>query len=265
MRHFLHRINSTIMYQYSTLTRTAEKLITYLKNNTLEQEIKNIEDVIPIMESLKKVYPQWMLVICPMKHPTARYVSDNSEQVIGLTPADLMNENGYLTFYSNVLKEDQKDLSDCLSFLQNHLTQVMSTDFASYRCIFHYRYQHKNGRVVHLVDEKAALLGMGDHIHYSLIREIAPEQPFGGVRVELYRQNGSLQKITEYRPGAQNVKLSRRETELVELLKSGLSTKEMAHRLNISHHTVRNIRQKMFEKYKVNNAIELLNKTVQYN
>jgi DNA-binding CsgD family transcriptional regulator len=32
--------------------------------------------------------------------------------------------------------------------------------------------------------------------------------------------------------------------------------------LKISHHTVRNIRQRMFEKYNVNNSIELLNKAV---
>lgn len=253
------------MYQYSTLTRTAEKLITYLKDISLDRDINNLQDVITIMETLKKVYPEWMFVICPMKHPTARYVSDNSEQVTGLTAGDLMNENGYLTFFSNVLKDDQKDLSDCLSFLHNFLLQASTTDFASFRCIFHYRFQHKNGQVIQLVDEKAALSTLGDHVHYSLIREIAPEEPFSGVRLEIYRQTGSLQKIAEYRPASQNVKLSRRETELVELLKNGLTTKEMAHRLNISHHTVRNIRQKMFEKYKVNNAIELLNKTVLYN
>jgi DNA-binding CsgD family transcriptional regulator len=46
------------------------------------------------------------------------------------------------------------------------------------------------------------------------------------------------------------------------LIRSGLSTKEMAWQMNISHHTVRNIRQRMFEKFKVSNSIELINRTL---
>jgi DNA-binding CsgD family transcriptional regulator len=60
----------------------------------------------------------------------------------------------------------------------------------------------------------------------------------------------------------QHVRLSKRETELVALIRKGLRTKEIADQLKISHHTVRNIRQRMFEKYNVNNSIELLNKAV---
>ena len=56
--------------------------------------------------------------------------------------------------------------------------------------------------------------------------------------------------------------ISKRETELVALIRKGLRTKEIADQLKISHHTVRNIRQRMFEKYNVNNSIELLNKAV---
>ena len=41
----------------------------------------------------------------------------------------------------------------------------------------------------------------------------------------------------------------------------GLTTKEIAAHLNISNNTVRNIKSRMFAKYKVNNTIELLNRT----
>ncbi len=58
------------------------------------------------------------------------------------------------------------------------------------------------------------------------------------------------------------MRLSKRETELVALIRKGLRTKETADHLKISHHTVRNIRQRMFEKYNVNNSIELINKAI---
>lgn len=41
-----------------------------------------------------------------------------------------------------------------------------------------------------------------------------------------------------------------------------LTNKEIACRLNISHNTSRNIRSKLFEKFKVNNVVELLNVAV---
>lgn len=45
------------------------------------------------------------------------------------------------------------------------------------------------------------------------------------------------------------------------MIRKGLRTKEIADQLKISHHTVRNLRQRIFEKYNVNSSIELLNKT----
>lgn len=71
---------------------------------------------------------------------------------------------------------------------------------------------------------------------------------------DFYQQDVSQEKLAEFR--RQHLRLSKRETELVGLIKKGLRTKEIADQLKISHHTVRNIRQRMF------NSIELLNKAV---
>ena len=82
---------------------------------------------------------------------------------------------------------------------------------------------------------------------------------FSGVKVEIYREQPVFEKIVEYKPSHVKNKLSPREADLVDLIKRGLTTKEIAWQLNISHNTVRNIKSKMFEKYNVTNAIELLN------
>ena len=87
------------------------------------------------------------------------------------------------------------------------------------------------------------------------------EAVFSGVKIEIYKNEDSLKKIVEYKPSAARNKLSNRENDLVGLIKKGLTTKEIASQLSISHNTVRNIKSKLFEKYSVNNTIELLNMT----
>ena len=87
-----------------------------------------------------------------------------------------------------------------------------------------------------------------------------PEVSFNGVKIEVFKHESALKKIFEHRP-MQAKKLSSRESELVTLIKQGFTTKEIAGQLSISHNTVRNIKSKLFEKYSVNNAIELINIT----
>ena len=87
------------------------------------------------------------------------------------------------------------------------------------------------------------------------------EAVFSGVKIEVYNDEVSLKKIVEYKPSVARNKLSNRENDLVGLIKKGLTTKEIATHLSISHNTVRNIKSKLFEKYGVNNMIELLNMT----
>jgi DNA-binding NarL/FixJ family response regulator len=112
-------------------------------------------------------------------------------------------------------------------------------------------------------DEKAILNLRGTgNLYYTLFRDITAEKPFTGVKAELFRQQGrQLDKIKEYNPSAERKPLSKREEELVTLIRQGLSTKEIAGHLKISPNTARNIKSKLFEKFNVNNSIELLNMT----
>jgi DNA-binding CsgD family transcriptional regulator len=254
------------MHQYSSITRAAERLIAYVKEHAIEKEISSIDEIMPLMDTLQQIFPGWMVVVCPLHNRHTRYVTDNCQQIIGYSASYFMQDAGHLTFYSHVIEEDREEMADCFTFLHEFLQQIPPAEFSSYRFIFHYRYQHNDGTAVYLHDEKASLgLNNQQYIHYSIIKTVGQGTLFPGVKVEVFKQDKTLRKITECKPASKNVRLSKRETELVELLRNGLTTKEMAYRLNISHHTVRNIRQKLFGKYNVNNSIELLNKTVLYN
>src|SRR5688572_4810608 len=163
-------------------------------------------------------------------------------------------------YFTHVHEADQQDLYDCYTTMQDEYEGILPNEHHLYRAIFYYRFRKVNGQYMHLYDEKATihLKGSGN-LYYVLFRDITAEKAFSGVKVELYHQDEVLTKIKEFRPSGNT--LSKREQELVNLMRQGLSTKEIAWYLKISQNTVRNIKSKMFEKYNVNNSIELLNMT----
>ena len=53
-----------------------------------------------------------------------------------------------------------------------------------------------------------------------------------------------------------------REREILSLVSSGLTTKEIAHRLGISHHTVESHRKNLLRKCQAKNSAELIQKSL---
>jgi DNA-binding CsgD family transcriptional regulator len=161
-----------------------------------------------------------------------------------------------------VHEADQQELHQCFLFVHDYLENIPSKEHHTYRTVFHYRLKKSNGQYIYIHDDKASLkLSGSGNLYYAILRDLTSEHTFTGVKVEIFKQAQTLDKIQEYKPSAERNPLSKRETELVTLIKQGFSTKEIAWHLRISHNTVRNIKSKLFEKYNVNNAIELLNMT----
>jgi len=159
----------------------------------------------------------------------------------------------------HVHEADQQYLYNCVTAMHDQLEALPPEDHHEYRTVLHYRFKKANGQYIYLHDEKAILNLRGGNLYYSLFRDITNEKVFAGVKAELFRQQQTLVKISEFKPGAERNQLSKRETELLNFIKQGLSTKEIAWYLDISPNTVRNIKSKLFEKYNVGNSIELLN------
>lgn len=149
-----------------------------------------------------------------------------------------------------------------MNFFEAFLGKESPEDYNKFRTVLHYRFRNADGNYIYLQDEKATLVsGAGNIVYYSLMRAMPHEAVFAGAKIEIYKDGDVFEKVVEYKPSAARNKLSNRENDLVGLIKKGLTTKEIAGHLRISHNTVRNIKSKMFEKYSVNNTIELLNMT----
>ncbi|HTE08723.1 MAG TPA: helix-turn-helix transcriptional regulator [Flavitalea sp.] len=250
------------MISQGHLIRMTNRVTAFLNQYVNVAGIKHKEEMIYLFNRIHQLFPNWVIMTCPAQHQDIHYVSKNSHTIYG-KQSDLTSSDQIIhRYFASVHDADKADVLDCIEFLHDYLDNVPPDEHYLYRAILHYRHRKENGQYIYLHDEKAVLrLGDSENLYFTLVRDITGEKPFGGVKVEILKQDEHIQKIAEYHSRKEKASLTKREHELVTLIQQGLSTKEIAWHLNISHNTVRNIKSRMFEKFKVNNAIELLNMT----
>jgi len=247
----------------STLMRTAERICHFIENYADVVGPEKRDEVVEFFGRMHQVFPQWVISTCPAMHPDIEFISPNCYSVLGVDAQFMLKNLGLTEFFSHVHEADQKDLLACIRYMHDFLEGIAPEQHYRYRTILHYRFRKGNGQFIYLYDQRASLLLPGSgNLYYGLFRDVTEESAFGGVRAEIYIQNEILDKIEEFKPSAERNRLSKREQELVAFIRQGLSTKEIAWYLKISPNTVRNIKSKLFEKYNVNNSIELLNVAV---
>lgn len=250
------------MLQELILFQESDRVSNYINDHVKLVGADRRDEVIGLFENTYRIFPHWVITICPKMHPDIHYVSQNCSFVLGHTRDYLVANSSLDKFIKLVHEEDQEDVFKCINRVHTSLREIPSEEHYKHRVIFHYRFLNGNGEYMHVHDEKTSLrLKDSGNLYYVLFRDITKEKPFKGVSVEFFRQDETLNKIWEYRPGADRAPLTPREKDLILLLRQGLSVKEVAWRLEISPNTVRNIKSKLFEKYNVSNSIELLNIT----
>jgi DNA-binding CsgD family transcriptional regulator len=250
------------MIREAALMRMENRLTTYIQSYVTLAGAEKRDEVLNLFDKMHLLFPHWVIMTCPVMHPDIRYASKNYCYLFGDNSENIINSDSITQYFNQVHDADQHDLHSCYDFIHNLIESVPPELHYQYRSIYHYRFKKTNGQHIYLHDEKAVLHLKGSgNLYFALFKDITEEKPFGGVKAEVFKQEAALTKIAEYKPSAERNALSKRESELVTLIKQGLSTKEIAWYLKISHNTVRNIKSKMFEKYNVNNTIELLNMT----
>lgn len=249
-----------------SLLRATRKVMTRLDEQVQANRLAAIEDVLPFINTVQRMFPQWVIQTCVQRHPETRFISENCKDYFGYTAEYLLKQHYPLMLFSHIHEEDVNDLQQCFSYIEHLLQERDVEESAELRFVFHYRIRHKDGNYLYLYDEKASLQ-VNDTLtlYYSLFRDISMENLFSGVKLEVYAQGDKLHKIATYKPATGQLKLSRREDDILQLIRQGLTNKQIAGELKISPNTARNIRQKIFKRYRVNNTIELINKAIHYN
>jgi DNA-binding CsgD family transcriptional regulator len=240
----------------STIMRMEDRIATFIQKYVTLAGREKREEVLDLFDKMQLLFPHWAIMTCPVMHPEINYISKNSPYLFGYSSGYSINRS-VSKYFGQVHDADQHYLHKCFDFIHDFMETIPAELHHQYRCVYHYRFRKDNGQYMYLHDEKAVLhLKDAGNLYFALLKDITAERSFAGVKVELFKQEHTLTKITDYKPAAEQHPLSKREGELVTLIKQGLSTKEIAWYLKISHNTVRNIKSKMFEKFNVNNTIE---------
>ncbi len=164
-------------------------------------------------------------------------------------------------FDRRVHPEDLKALAENGFSAMEYLMSLSPEKRMFYKMINEYRILSKDGTYI-LVTEQHQILehdALGN-IWLSLgIIDISPnQQKLEGVKFQVHNfQTGEFINLWGSNK-MQSVPLTTREREILKMISDGMLSKEISWLLNISVHTVNTHRQRILEKFGVNNSIEAI-------
>lgn len=241
------------------LVRKTKHILSYV-NQSYQQADDVQEEILHAFTHLHNIFPDWVICTCKSTYSGLFFISTNCTHILGFPPGYFMGLS-LEGFYSRLHPDDIAHCHAGMQLIDELLQKEDTAVHHKLRFVFQHRWQHASGRYIHIHFEKACMLLKNNQVlQYSLVQDITQKKPFRGVTMFAFNEDEPDKKLLEYNAGEDAVKLSRRESQLIPLMRQGLSVKEIAGYLAISPHTVRNMRQKLFEKFQANNAIELLNK-----
>jgi DNA-binding CsgD family transcriptional regulator len=248
------------MHSHLQLRRRVNHIISFLDPDLGEAEEID-EEIMHTLCNIHRIFPEWTICTCRFMHSNFFYVSDNFRNLLGLDPAAGIETFHLDNFFDRVHPADMTDFNKGIHVLEELLKKEDPEEHHKFRFVFNYRVLRTDGRYICIHDEKAMIrLKNGQRLYFMLLRDISHEGTYSGFKITVYKEGYSERVLEYYAASELGAQLTPRENELIPLMKQGLSIKEAAGCLGISPNTVRNMRQKLFEKFQVNNVIELLNR-----
>lgn len=209
---------------------------------------------------LEAFFPSWTVLLCDHKYNRIRYVSNNSLYALGY-PAERLHKRSSYDLFHYTHPEDAEAVHRACQKMEEWMKPLAEDKRHQYRYVMNFRLQKPDKTYVHMHWEKIMLSdAWGKHLYFILLHDISKEKLFTRVQLEIYQlKQGEYQRVNSYVPQAVEPTLTQRELEVLQLIKKGLSSKEIAHKLHISLNTVRNHRSNLFKKTHAKNMVELLN------
>jgi len=209
---------------------------------------------------LEAFFPSWIVLLCDQKYNRIRYVSNNSLYALGY-PAEKLYKRFLYDLFQYTHPEDVEAVHRVCQKMEEWTKPLEKDRMHQYRYVINFRLQKPDNTYAHIHWEKIILPDTwGKHLYFILLQDISKEKPFTRVQLEIYQlKQGEYRRVNTYVPLTVELPLTQREMEVLQLIKKGLSSKEIAHRLYISLNTVRNHRSNLFKKTQAKNMVELLN------
>lgn len=209
---------------------------------------------------LELLFPGWTIIQCKAGQ-NPHFLSRNSAAFFGFLPEELVTKT-YADFKRLIHPDDLEPYQRIVQKIKELLTGIDPVETLQYRFTIHYRFRRRNEylyvheeRLFHLDDQSKLM-------NFTLFRDLSAERGFNRVQLDWYKVHElGYQRISSYVPTAPDQELTAREIEVIQLIREGLSSKEIADRMCISINTVRNHRSNLFRKTQARNVVDLVKST----
>ncbi|TAG53218.1 MAG: hypothetical protein EAZ27_11175 [Cytophagales bacterium] len=185
------------------------------------------------------------------------FFSNNFGKLLGYNPSDY-NEMGQNFFADKIHPEDALKCSINGVSVLKIFNQFSSDEKLNHKVIREYRMLNSKNNYVWLVEQYQVLEldAKGQTWLMLIIVDFSPNQDsLNECKSQLMNfKTGKFIGIEI--PQKADLKLTKRENEILKLVKNGLLSKEISNKLSISVHTVNTHRQRFLEKLKANNSFE---------
>ncbi len=189
------------------------------------------------------------------------FASDNFSHIFGYSPADIktIRKQGDL-LEERIHPDDREQLLEYQIEHGQFIYSLPPEERNDYQQIFQIRILNANRQYVNVISRQQVIEKDRSGKAWIImgIMDISPDQTFSGKikRTVLNRKTGEI-VTSPFIPAEKQ--LTKREKEILLLIRQGLLSKEIAGRLNLSIYTVNNHRKNILAKLNVDNIIEAMN------
>jgi DNA-binding CsgD family transcriptional regulator len=185
------------------------------------------------------------------------FYSSNFGELLGYSRSEY-EKTGQLFFYDKIHPEDIVKLNTFGVSLQKIFSNFSMEDKLNHKSIMEYRMRNSQNKYVRLIEQYQILeLDKSGQIWLmmGIVDLSANQEEYDGIKSQLLNfKTGKI--IPMEAPQQIQLELTKREIEILKLVKDGFLSKEISSMLSISLHTVNTHRQRFLEKLGANNSVE---------
>ncbi len=193
------------------------------------------------------------------------FYSSNFGRLLGYSPVDY-EHLGQQFFAEKFHPEDQLKLSMLGVSALKLFNSFSSEHKLTHKLIEEYRMMNSEGKYVRLIEQYQVLeLDNKGQIWLMMgVVDVSPNQEeYMGTKSQML--NFKTGQIVPLEPSPKpELELTKRELEILKLVKEGYLSKEISNKLSISLHTVNTHRQRLLAKLGANNSLEALSFAAKY-
>ncbi|MBC6492063.1 LuxR C-terminal-related transcriptional regulator [Flavihumibacter stibioxidans] len=243
--------------QYSNEELFFQYLLQY-KFNENDLDYSLIEKHTAVLQTLSAIGNSGISVFDINKRQVV-YYSSNFGELLGYILSDY-EKTGQQFFYEKIHPEDKLKLNINGISILKIFNNFSSNEKVNHKALYEYRMLNAENRYVRLIEQYQVLeLDKSGQIWLMIgLVDLSPNQEeYNGIKTQLLNFRTGKIIPMELSPKIQ-FELTKRELEILKLVKDGYLSKEISSKLSISLNTVNTHRQRFLEKLGANNSFEAI-------